>query len=183
MTRTTTAPLTRGTIDVTPIQFEETAQDGVSGKTTSELQTPTDYTGIYGAWDDDPDLDLDNVDEDDNHGTGQDAPWYFGENDEYPVLKIDVDRDGDVDQDDYDAQQPTSGPPRPPPPSRPDTPQITEVQRGNTQLTVKWTKPADGGSAITAYEVQYRVTGTTDADWSSRSTPVCPATSRTPSPT
>ena len=42
------------------------------GKTTSELQEPTGYTGIYSAWDD----------------TDGDA-WDFGTGTEYPVLKID----------------------------------------------------------------------------------------------
>ena len=117
---------------VSPIQFGETEQDGVSGKTTSELQTPTDYTGIYEAWDDDPDLDLDNADGDNDHATGKDAPWYFGENDEYPVLKIDVDRDGDVDQDDYDDQQP--GPPN---------------QRPTVSIGIPVTQPVDGGTRVT----------------------------------
>ena len=51
-------------LNARPPVFGETAQDGVSGKTTSELQTPTDYTGIYATWDDSPDLDLDNADGD-----------------------------------------------------------------------------------------------------------------------
>ena len=42
------------------------------GKTTSELQEPTGYTGIYAAWDD----------------TDGDA-WDFGTSTEYPVLKVD----------------------------------------------------------------------------------------------
>ncbi len=42
------------------------------GKTTSELQTPSTYDGIYSAWDD----------------TDGDA-WDFGTNTEYPVLKVD----------------------------------------------------------------------------------------------
>ena len=37
-----------------PRYFGETEQDGVSGKTTSELQTPMAYTGIYDTWDDEP---------------------------------------------------------------------------------------------------------------------------------
>ena len=41
------------------------------GKTTSELQTPSGYTGIYAAWDD----------------TDGDA-WDFGTSTEYPVLKV-----------------------------------------------------------------------------------------------
>ena len=57
-------------LNARPIVFGETEQDGVSGKTTSELQTPTDYTGIYATWDDDPDLDLDNADGDNDHDDG-----------------------------------------------------------------------------------------------------------------
>ena len=46
------------------------------GKTTSELQSVTSYTGIYANW---------NVDVD---GTaGNDDPWTFGKSDQYPVLK------------------------------------------------------------------------------------------------
>ena len=118
---------------VSPIQFGETEQDGVSGKTTSELQTPTDYTGIYDTWDDDPDLDLDD-DSSTGDANGKDAPWYFGENDEYPVLKIDVDRDGDVDQDDYDAQAPG-------PPNQQPTVSIS--------LPSSVTQPVDGGTRVT----------------------------------
>ena len=116
-----------------PRYFGETEQDGVSGKTTSELQTPTGYTGIYAEWDEDPDLDLDNADGDNDHATGtKEAPWYFGENDEYPVLKIDVDRDGDVDQHDYDDQQP--GPPN---------------QRPTVSIGIPVTQPVDGGTRVT----------------------------------
>ncbi|WP_419913051.1 hypothetical protein [Candidatus Poriferisodalis sp.] len=49
---------------------------GGEGKTTAELQTPTDYTGIYANW---------NVDLD---GDGSaDDPWDFGTSCQYPVLK------------------------------------------------------------------------------------------------
>ncbi len=48
---------------------------GVS-KTTTELQSPTDYTGIYASWN--VDLDGDN---------SVDDPWDFGTSSEYPVLK------------------------------------------------------------------------------------------------
>ena len=53
------------------------------GGATSYLQTPTGYTGIYADWN----LDLDNADDDNLHSTGQDDPWDFGENDDYPILK------------------------------------------------------------------------------------------------
>ena len=116
-----------------PIVFGETEQDGVSGKTTSELQTPTDYTGIYDTWANDPDLDLDD-DSSTGDANGKDAPWYFGENDEYPVLKIDVDLDGDIDQDDYDEQQPGPANQRP---------------TVSISLPSSVTPPVDGGTRIT----------------------------------
>ncbi len=62
----------------------------VVGKTTSELQTPTYYTGIYSTWN----ANLDGV-------TGGDAPWDFGTTSDYPSLIyhiIDVDYDADNDR-------------------------------------------------------------------------------------
>ena len=49
---------------------------GGVGKTTTELQSPTGYTGIYASW---------NVDMDGNNSV--DNPWDFGTSSEYPVLK------------------------------------------------------------------------------------------------
>ena len=54
------------------------------GRTTAQLQSPVDYTGIYAQW---------NVDLD-GDGTNDD-PWDFGMDDEYPVLAVDFDGDGD----------------------------------------------------------------------------------------
>ena len=48
----------------------------VPGKSTTQLQTPTGYTGIYMDWN----LDLDGI-------SGNDDPWTFGASDQYPVLK------------------------------------------------------------------------------------------------
>ena len=56
-------------------------------QTTSALQTPVGYTGIYAAYN----ANLDGV-------TGADDPWYFGTTSQYPVLKygkIDYDLDND----------------------------------------------------------------------------------------
>ena len=54
---------------------QSTSRGGV-GKTTSELQEPTGYSGIYSEWN----LDLD--------GDGQaDDPWDFGTSSQYPTLK------------------------------------------------------------------------------------------------
>ena len=57
--------------------------DGGQGKTTSELQLPTGYTGIYANWN----ADLDNTDRDNNPMAGGDDPWDFGTSSQYPVLK------------------------------------------------------------------------------------------------
>ena len=52
----------------------QSSSAGGTGHTTAELQTPTDYTGIYANW---------NV----NGVTGNDNPWAFGANYQYPVLR------------------------------------------------------------------------------------------------
>ena len=57
-----------------------------TGKTTSELQSPTAYgagSSIYANWN----LDLDNADNDNDVTTGTDDPWDFGTASQYPVLK------------------------------------------------------------------------------------------------
>ena len=56
---------------------------GGSGQTTTALQSPVGYTGIYSAWN----RDLDNADTDDNLTTGTDDPWHFGGSSQYPVLQ------------------------------------------------------------------------------------------------
>ncbi|MYC32858.1 MAG: hypothetical protein F4X64_06740 [Chloroflexi bacterium] len=53
-----------------------TDSDGGVGKTTQELQSPTDYTGIYTGW---------NVDL--NEDGSADDPWDFGTSNDYPKLK------------------------------------------------------------------------------------------------
>ena len=72
---------------------------GGGGKTATALQTPTGYNtpadNIYKDWN----LDLDG-------NAGGDDPWDFGTANQYPVLKIDVDLDGDVDRHDLAAQRP-----------------------------------------------------------------------------
>ena len=55
---------------------------GAVAQSASNLQTPTGYTGIYGSWNVDVDGDTDTGDDD-----GNDDPWSFGANDEYPALK------------------------------------------------------------------------------------------------
>ena len=61
----------------------------LGGKSTTALQTPTGYTGIYDDWN----LDLDNADGDNDPATGGDDPWDFGTSSQYPVLKADFNGD------------------------------------------------------------------------------------------
>ena len=98
---------------------------GGTGKTTTELQTPTGYTGIYANW---------NVDTDGDKTA--DDPWEFGSDSEYPTLK-------GVDGDDA---------PEGEAPAEPDPMEIPGPVV-NLQLTAKgkkviasWDAPADGGA-------------------------------------
>ena len=61
------------------IDGHETATPGVLGKTTAELQAPEDYHGIYENW----------------HADDSD-PWHFGASTQYPVLRADIDGDGEA---------------------------------------------------------------------------------------
>ena len=68
----------------------------VSGKTTTELQTPTAYAGIYSNWN----VDVDNgqpIGVDNGAAAGDptaDNPWDFGMATQYPALQVDFDRSG-----------------------------------------------------------------------------------------
>ena len=61
---------------------------GGTGQTSSALQTPTGYTGIYANWN----LNLDGA-------AGGDTPWYFGGVNQYPVPVYGTVRDYDADND------------------------------------------------------------------------------------
>ena len=61
------------------VDGNETATPGVLGKTTAALQAPEDYHGIYGNW---------NADDSDS--------WHFGSSTQYPVLRADIDGDGEA---------------------------------------------------------------------------------------
>ena len=63
---------------------------GVTGQTTSALQTPVGYTGIYSTWN----VNLDGV-------TGNDDPWDFGTASRYPTLKYGKPTDYDLDNNGY----------------------------------------------------------------------------------
>ena len=56
---------------------------GGAGQTTTALQEPTEYSGLYAAWDVDVDGD-----------GAPDSPWDFGTSSAYPALSVDMDGDG-----------------------------------------------------------------------------------------
>ena len=58
---------------------------GAGGRTTTELQAPTGYSGIYQTWN----LDLDS-------DTEADDPWDFGTSAQYPVVVADLDGNGEA---------------------------------------------------------------------------------------
>ena len=68
----------------------EGSADGVRGVSAEQMQSPTDYTGIYDKWL----VDLDNIDGDYDDTTGKDDFWDFGSSSDFPALKADVDGDG-----------------------------------------------------------------------------------------
>ena len=119
----------------------------ISGKPTSELQSPTGYTGIYETWDD-VDVTADGV---------ADAFWDFGTVSEYPVLKVDFNGDGSTTYEEFGNQRFLSAP------------TISSVRSANQQVIVEWTMPAmSGASAITGYDVRYILSSAdemVDANW------------------
>ncbi len=111
---------------------------GGIGKTTSELQSPTGYTGIYADW---------NVDLD-GDGTNDD-PWDFGTSSQYPVLKVFA---SGVDE--------TRGPGAP-------TIDAVTPGAGSLAISWT-APSSDGGSAITAYDLRQIETSadeTVDSYW------------------
>ncbi len=76
--------------DTTVSRCSTTSRDMGTGKTTTQLQGPTGYTGIYASWD----VDVDDADGDGDPATGKDDLWDFGTSSQYPALKADWNGDG-----------------------------------------------------------------------------------------
>ena len=134
---------------------------GVQGRTTTQLQAPTGYTGIYTNWN----ADLDNADGDDNSATETDDFWDFGTSSQYPALKADIDENGTPTWQEFGGQRgdvPTYTPPEAPT-------GLTAMEPEPTQITFSWTAPSDnGGAPITAYDLRHIETGAadkSDANW------------------
>ena len=108
-----------------------------SGRTTSQLQSPTSYSGIYGSW---------NVDIDDDNMN--DSPWDFGMSSEYPALRADMNRDDDPTWEEFGYQL-RSGP------------TLTATQTtnaGQSQVELEWTAVALSSEWTPAPSVSYTVT-------------------------
>ena len=75
--------------------------DAGVGKTTSELQSPTSYEGVYADWN----VDLDDADGDGETSTGADDYWDFGTSGQYPVLIVDFDGNGSATWQEFGTQR------------------------------------------------------------------------------
>ena len=119
-----------------------TVRDAAQGKTTAELQTPTDYTGIYANWD----VDIDGV-------SGNDNPWDFGTSSQYPILKADRDGDGTATWQEFGDQG------RPLPPDAPNAP--TAGFKTVRSLLLTW----DAQTGADNYDVRYKLPTAGEFDW------------------
>ena len=108
-----------------------------SGRTTSQLQSPTSYSGIYGSWN--VDLDEDNM---------NDAPWNFGTSSQYPALRADRDGDDDATWEEFGYQL-RSGPTLTATPT---------TNAGQGQVELEWTEVPLSSEWTPAPGVSYTVT-------------------------
>lgn len=91
------------------VDGDEIPTPGVLGKITAELQAPEDYHGIYRNW-----------------NAGGSNPWHFGSSTQYPVLRADLDGDGEATWQEFGYQLR-------------DTPRLTAaIEDGKANLV--WTK-------------------------------------------
>ena len=108
------------------------SEAGVEGKSTAELQEPTDYTGIYADWL----TDLDNADEDFDETTGVDDVWDFGTSSQYPELKADLDGSGHGSWWEFGSQHGRPQPTATPTPVATDTPTPTATATATNTPTI-----------------------------------------------
>ena len=146
---------------------DEGTTTNVSDQTTAELQSLTDYSGIFADWNIDIDGDSDGSGATDDPldpgledgsaagDAGTDSPWDFGGNANYPRLSIDFDLDGDASVDEFGEQVRTA------PTTTPSAPaSLTPNVVSDTQIDLVWTAPAsNGGSVITGYKVEFSTDG------------------------
>ena len=111
---------------------------GVEGKTTTQLQAPTGYSGIYADWN----IDFDNADNDFDDETGKDDFWDFGASTDYPLLKADFDGDGIATWWEFGKQHGKRAVPTP-------TPTPTPTQTPAVVVAVVTSTPASGAPPST----------------------------------
>ena len=107
------------------------------GKTTSQLQSPTSYSGIYGSWN--VDINEDNM---------NDEPWDFGTSSQYPALKADMDGDDDATWEEF-GYQIRSGP---------TLTATATTNAGQSQVELEWTEVSLSSEWTPAPSVSYTVT-------------------------
>ena len=108
-----------------------------SGRTTSQLQSPTSYSGIYGSWN--VDIDEDNM---------NDNPWNFGTSSQYPALKADMDGDHDETWEEFGYQL-RSGP---------TLTATATTNAGQSQVELEWTAVPLSSEWTPAPSLSYTVT-------------------------
>ena len=108
-----------------------------SGRTTSQLQSPRSYSGIYGRWN--VDIDEDNV---------NDNPWNFGTSSQYPALKADMDGDDDATWEEFGYQL-RSGP---------TLTATATTNAGQSQVELEWTEVPLSSAWSPAPSLSYTVT-------------------------
>ena len=108
-----------------------------SGRTTSQLQSPRSYSGIYGSWN--VDIDEDNMNDD---------PWNFGTSSQYPALKADMDGDHDETWEEFGYQL-RSGP---------TLTATATTNAGQSQVELEWTAVPLSSEWTPAPSVSYSVT-------------------------
>ena len=146
----------------------------VSGKTTTDLQTPTAYgtaMEIYANWNVDVD-DGQPIGVDDGTAAGDsdtDNPWDFGTSSQYPALRVDFNVNGTPTAFEFGGQGRAA-------PTAPAAPSALTAAAANTAVTLNWTAAAsDGGAPIINYMLEYD----TDMNFSSSPTTVPTATAVT----
>ena len=116
---------------------------GLAGQTTTDLQSPVDYAGIYELW---------NLDLDGDFGDGvADDPWDFGTSAQYPVLSVDHDRNMTATWQEFGYQVRTA-------------PLLTaSTTDGQAQVDLSWTAPdtQPWSPAPSVSYTLYRKAGTT----------------------
>ena len=96
------------------------------------------YTGIYSDW---------NVDfDEDSNG---DDPWDFGGRSQYPVLKVDFNKDNDATAAEFGGQG------RVPPTN------LTTMVVSHAEIMLSWTAPMSRGGTVTGYKLQWNREGET----------------------